>query len=297
MFKDFYEKNIYKKFYKKTTPEEKKEVVKNTGDWFPEQHDNKIKGMDKVIANYTFDGTEQHKEARAGYLWKKCEVCGKEFEGYRGRSKYCKECAVIKKNEAKNKYSEKKKAEKEEQAVVTQRIQNIAKARAYRNGSTFEYELLKIMNGTSPVRAENKKSNKAEERRNRRNAYQREYLKKQRTENTTIMTPVGEANLRMRECASKRASNRGTNYLDELSKIIDGTEPIRDRAGNPNFTHATTVIETKDKVEPKPQEPQEPQVDYLEIMQKAIAIVKAVKATEDVKECVNSVYDILSKGE
>ena len=81
MFKDFYEKNIYKKFYKKTTPEEKKEVVNNTGDWFPEKHENKIKGMEDVIANYNHTGDEQptnntteRKEATSGYSQKDCEV-------------------------------------------------------------------------------------------------------------------------------------------------------------------------------------------------------------------------------
>lgn len=289
MFKDFYEKNIYKKFYKKTTPEEKKEVVKNTGDWFPEEHENKIKGMDNVVANYSHIGAEK-RPTKPGNTIKNCEVCGKEFECYRNVGKYCKECSLKKQKEYDAAYKSRKYAEKKEEEA---RIHNNALKRAKQRGTTYEYEVMKIKKGIDPLRAPNKKNKTDKERRERSN----ELGKKYRRENKLVMTPVGEADLHTRECASKRASIRGTEYLDELKKIIDGTEPIRERCGNPNFKHATTVIETKDKVEPEPQELQEPQVDYLEIMQKAIAIVKAVKATEDVKECVNSVYDILSKGE
>lgn len=291
MFKDFFEDGLFKK----TTKEEKKEVVKNTGDWFPEQHDNKIKGMDNVVANYSHNGAEQHKEARAGYTIKKCAVCGKEFESYRNVAKYCKEC-VHEENlkvarERKRKAYEEKKAEEA-------RIRTNAYKRARERGTTYEYELLKIKKGIDPLRAPNRKCKDEAEKKKRTKEWQKNYRKN----NNVVMTPVGEADLHMRECASKRASIRGTEYLDELKKIIDGVEPIRDRSGNPNFTHKTTVVETKVKAEPKPQEPQvvlpkamrvTDEAIELEALEIAINIVRRARAEEDVKLAVDATHKII----
>lgn len=296
MFKDFYEKNIYKKFYNKTTPEEKKEVVKNTGDWFPEEHENKIKGMDNVVANYNHNGAEQHKVARTGYTIKNCEVCGKEFESYRNRAKYCKECAPEKHLEVSR---ERKRKTYEEKKAEEKRIRKNASKRARERGTTYEYELLKIKNGIDPLRAHNKKSKTDKERKER----SAELGKKYRKENKLVMTPVGEADLRMRECASKRASIRGTEYLDELKKIIDGVEPIRWKRGNPSFTHKTSVVETKDRVEIEPQETPQTVVpetmrcidegDELNALEIAIKIVRLVKGEQDVKLAVDTTYKIV----
>lgn len=286
MFKDFYEKNIYKKFYNKTTPEEKKEVVKNTGDWFPEEHENKIKGMDNVVANYNHNGAEQHKVARIGYTIKNCEVCGKEFESYRNRAKYCKECAPEKHLEVSR---ERKRKAYEEKRAEEKRIRTNALKRARERGTTYEYELLKIEKGIDPLRAPNKKCKTDKERKEHLN----ELGKKYRKENKLVMTPVGEADLRMRECASKRASIRGTEYLDELKKIIDGVEPIR--------TKNTTIIETAEPVQPQPQpqtiesNPLDDELFYLEVLQKAVEIVRTVKGTDDVMKSVDAVYDTLKQ--
>lgn len=91
MFSDFYEKFNFKK----TTPEEKKEVVKNTGKYFPNEHSNKIKGIDE-LANAVVDNAMKKQDeivnirpAKGGHMWKKCEICGKTFESYRGIQKYC----------------------------------------------------------------------------------------------------------------------------------------------------------------------------------------------------------------
>lgn len=245
MFKDFYEKNIYKKFYNKTTPEEKKEVVKNTGDWFPEKHENKIKGMENVIANYNHTGAEQPtnnttetretKEVTSGYKLKNCEVCGRGFMSYRNVSKYCKECSLKKQKEYDAAYKRKKYAEKKAEEA---RIHNNAYKRAKQRGTTYEYELLKIKKGIDPLRAPNRKAEKPEEKQERLNELQKNYRKN----NNVVMTPVGEADLRTRECASKRASNRGTEYLDELKRIIDGVEPIRTKS-----TTITAEYEQKQK--------------------------------------------------
>lgn len=283
MFKDFYEKNIYKKFYNKTTPEEKKEVVKNTGDWFPEEHENKIKGMEDVVANYSHTGAEK-RPTRVGYTIKNCAVCGKEFECYRNVGKYCKECSMKKQSEYSAKYKSKKYAEKKEEE---ERIRNNASKRAKLRGTTYEYELLKIKKGIDPLRAPNRKSDKPKEKQERNTEWQKNYRKR----NDVVMTPVGEADLRTRECASKRASIRGTEYLDELKKIIDGVEPIR--------TKNRTIIETAEPVQPQPQtiesNPLDDELFHLEVLQKAVEIVRTVKGTDDVMKSVDAVYDTLKQ--
>ena len=78
MFKDFYEKFNFNT----TTKEEKKEVVNNTGDWFPEEHENKIKGIEKVG------------EESMNRMYKNCKECGKVFAPRHHNCKYCSdECA------------------------------------------------------------------------------------------------------------------------------------------------------------------------------------------------------------
>lgn len=116
MFSDFYDKFNFKK----TTPEEKKEVVRNTGKYFPENHSNKIKGMDELAEAVVNNAMKKQDEilsmrpARKGYIWKKCEKCGKVFESYRNTQKYCsKECSAIVDRENKERYEMKRKKERE----------------------------------------------------------------------------------------------------------------------------------------------------------------------------------------
>lgn len=116
MFSDFYDKFNFKK----TTPEEKKEVVKNTGEYFPENHSNKIKGMDELAEAVVNNAMKKQDEilsvhpAKKGYMWKKCEKCGKVFESYRNTQKYCsKECLAIAEKESRDRYELKKKKERE----------------------------------------------------------------------------------------------------------------------------------------------------------------------------------------
>ena len=116
MFSDFYDKFNFKK----TTPEEKKEVVNNTGKYFPNEHSNKIKGIDE-LANAVVDNAMKKQDeilsmrpAKKGYMWKNCGKCGKVFESYRNTQKYCsKECADIADKENKERYEMKKKKERE----------------------------------------------------------------------------------------------------------------------------------------------------------------------------------------
>ena len=108
MFKDFFEDGLFKK----TTKEEKKDVVKNTGDWFPEKQDNKIKGMDKVVDKIVENAVEKQKDivnCRPGYTIKHCRICGNKFESYRGRQIYCSEkCKKEGADESRAKYIAKK---------------------------------------------------------------------------------------------------------------------------------------------------------------------------------------------
>ena len=94
MFKDFYEKFNFKK----TTPEEKKEVVNNTGDWFPEEHENKIKGIEKV-------GEESMNK-----VYRNCKECGKVFVPRHHNCRYCSaDCAKeAELRQARNYYERKK---------------------------------------------------------------------------------------------------------------------------------------------------------------------------------------------
>lgn len=219
MFKDF-----YKSAWKKTTPAEKKEVVKNTGDWFPEQHDNKIKGISDVAETYRENimkrnNTSKHPKNK-GNVIADCARCGKEFESYRGVGKYCQDCSEKVQKEYKDNYNATKKGK-------------------------------------------------------------------------IVITPIGPADLRTRETASKRASNRGTAYLYELKRILDGTEPIRNHPGKPKAAKkqiTKPVVIEEPKAEPIVETKE---IDYLDTMEKAIRIVRAIKGTDNMKSCVDIVYEIL----
>lgn len=290
MFKDFYE-NVWKK----TTPQEKKDVVKSTGKYFPENHSNKIKGIDDLAEAVVNNAIKKQNDIVSGkrkttkdsYTTKNCEKCGDEFQCYRNVGRYCEECKKTAVREAQRKYNAKR-AEKEK---TTPRVIANAKKRAKSRGTTYEYELTKIVKGLDPLRAPNRHKKSG----NRDNGY-------------AIYTKVGKATLRERECASKRASNRGTEYLYELERILNGTEPIRSKVGNPNFSKHVVSAETVEVTTPEQREKleefeQKTAVDtevndamvYLELMQKAISIVSAVKSTENIKECIDKVYDILNK--
>ena len=88
MFSEFYEKFNFNK----TSKEEKKDVVKNTGEWFPEQHDNKIRGIDKVVEQIEdkMDYELSEEKVNMNGTYKNCKECGKIFvTEYPKRDKYC----------------------------------------------------------------------------------------------------------------------------------------------------------------------------------------------------------------
>jgi len=295
MFKDFYES-----MWKKTTPQEKKEVVKNTGKYFPQEHSNKIKGIDELaeaVVNNAMkkqdDIVKNNKATSAAYTTKNCEKCGKEFQCYRNRGKYCKDCAKEMEAVNRKKYEERKSMEKK----ITPRIHENALSRARRRGTSYEYELTKILNGYDPLRTPNKDA--------KINTMTFDDMKKKskkesatyRGKNKVIETAVGKASQQERAVASRRAYRNKTGYLYELDRILSGAKPIRAYTGS---SKPKTIVE-------EPTQPiQEEQVeqaleevetvhefDYLGTLELAIEIVRGVKDEEDVKLAVDKVFETL----
>lgn len=275
MFKDFFEDGLFKK----TTKEEKKEVVKNTGDWFPEQQDNKIKGMDKVVDKVVENAVEKQKDivnCRPGYTIKHCRICGNKFESYRGRSIYC---------------SEKCKKEGADES----RARYIAKK------SGFVYIPKNVQKQENKPKAEKHNTNKkfiTEELFNK--------AKKLRSTGMTIAqvaTEMGYSMVYMQKVLSK------DTYEDfELQRKIDyknrkhKERKLKEAPEGKPITHVETVEEID--TEPKSEAQQEPHMHqqnkedsdmkYIALMQKALNIVSIVKSTSDVKECINKVFDELN---
>lgn len=286
--------------WKKTTPQEKKEVVKNTGKYFPQEHSNKIKGIDELaeaVVNNAMkkqdDIVKNKRTTAAAYTTKNCEKCGKEFQCYRNRGKYCKECAKDMQNLCNKKYAERKAMEKK----VTPRIHENALSRARKRGTSYEYELTKILKGYDPLRTPNKNA--------KINTMTFDDKKKKsckesatyRDKNKVIETAVGKASQQERAVASRRAYRNKTGYLYELDRILSGVEPIRAYTGS---SKPKTIVE-------EPTQPiQEEQVeqaleeveavhefDYLGTLELAIEIVRGVKDEEDVKLAVDKVFETL----
>lgn len=289
MFKDFYES-----MWKKTTPQEKKEVVKNTGKYFPQEHSNKIKGIDELaeaVVNNAMkkqDDIVNNKATAAAYTTKNCEKCGKEFQCYRNRGKYCKECAIDMQNLHNKKYAERKAMEKK----ITPRIHENALTRARKRGTSYEYELTKILKGYDPLRKPNKDAKINSMTVKERTAEHRKL-------NNIVETAVGKATRRERECASRRAYRNKTGYLYELDRILTGVEPIRAYTGS---SRPKTIIEEQipetqeERVEQALEEVEAVhEFDYLGTLELAIEIVRGVKDEEDVKLAVDKVFETLKE--
>lgn len=265
MFKDFFEDGLYKK----TTKEEKKEVVNNTGDWFPEQQDNKIKGMDKVVDKIVENAVEKQNDivnCRPGYTIKHCKMCGKKFESYRGVGTYCSaKCRAEGAEESKAKYMAKKsgfvyvpkKTQKQESHVgmgrghgkkkyVTEEI--FAKAKRLRSTGMTIAQVASAM------------------------GYSTMFMQKVLKNNT-----YEEFNLLRKREYERRKYNEGK--LKEAPE----SKPI---------THVGTVEAIEPQPEPQPEKNSD--MDYLALMQKALSIMSIVKSTSDVKECINKVFDALN---
>lgn len=114
MFSEFYEKFNFNK----TSKEEKKDVVENTGEWFPEQHDNKIRGIDKVVEQIEdkIDYELSEEKVNMNGTYKNCKECGKIFISKRpNRDKYCsRDCAHDAYNRQQREYYKRRMAVKAE---------------------------------------------------------------------------------------------------------------------------------------------------------------------------------------
>ena len=283
MFKDFFEDGLFKK----TTKEEKKKVVENTGDWFPEQQDNRIKGMDKVVDKIVENAVEKQKDivnCRPGYTIKHCKICGKKFESYRGRAIYCSEkCKKDGADESRARYVAKK--------------------------SGFVYIPKNVQKQEDKPKAEKCKTNKK--------FITEELFNKAKELRSTGMTiaqvamEVGYSMGYMQKVLSK------DTYEDlELQRKIDyqnrkhNKKNLKEAPEGKPITHVETVEEINTEsesgleLEPETQPQQQPQpqlqnkedsdMKYIALMQKALNIVSIVKSTSDVKECINKVFDELN---
>lgn len=207
MFSDFYDKFNFKK----TTPEEKKEVVKNTGEYFPENHSNKIKGMDELAEAVVNNAMKKQDEilstrpAKKGYMWKKCEKCGKVFESYRNTQKYCsKECSAIADKESRDRYELKRKKERESKYKYC-----VECDKAF----LPTHRLQKYCCGACAKKAENRR--------------QREAYKKQSLAGETYYqrhksnAAVGEANVAVKEAIKEVEEVKEFDYLGTLEIAIE----------------------------------------------------------------------------
>lgn len=292
MFKDFFEDGLFKK----TTKEEKKEVVNNTGDWFPEQQDNKIKGMNKVVDKIVENAVEKQKDivnCKPGYTIKRCRICGNKFESYRGRSIYC---------------SEKCKKEGADES----------RARYLAKKSGFVYIPKNMQKQENKSKTDKPKTNKLKT--NKKFITEELFNKAKELRSTgmtiaQIATEMGYSMVYMQKVLSK------DTYEDlELQRKIDyqnrknKERKLKEAPECKPITHVETVeeIDTEPELELEPksdtqQEQQSQQqqqlqtqnredsdMKYIALMQKALNIVSIVKSTSDVKECINKVFDELN---
>lgn len=261
MFKDFFEDGLFKK----TTKEEKKEVVNNTGDWFPEQQDNKIKGMDKVVDKIVENAVEKQKDivnCRPGYMIKHCKICGNKFESYRGRGVYCSErCRREGAEENKAKYNAKKAGfvYVPKKTQVQEHKAGVGKGNANKKFVTEE-----IFNEAKRLRSTGMTIAKVAVAMGYSMVFMQRMLK-----NDTY----AEFDLQRKRDYEKRKES-----FEKLKEAPEN-KPI-------------TQVETVEVIEPQPEENSD--MKYLALMQKALSIVSIVKSTSDVKECINKVFDALN---
>ena len=275
MFKDFFEEGLFKK----TTKEEKKEVVKNTGDWFPEQQDNKIKGMDKVVDKIVENAVEKQKDivnCRPGYTIKHCRICGNKFESYRGRQIYCSEkCKKEGADESRAKYI----AKKSGFVYIPKNVQKQEdKSKVEKHNTNKKFITEELFNKAKKLRSTGMTIAQVAEEMGYSMVYMQKVLSKDTYEDLELQRKIDYQNRKHKERKLKEAPE-----------------------GKP-ITHVETVeeINTELESEPQPQPQPQPQheedsdMKYIALMQKALNIVSIVKSTSDVKECINKVFDELN---
>lgn len=277
MFKDFFEEGLFKK----TTKEEKKDVVKNTGDWFPEQQDNKIKGMDKVVDKIVENAVEKQKDivnCRPGYTIKHCRICGNKFESYRGRQIYCSEkCKKEGADESRAKYI----AKKSGFVYIPKNVQKQEdKPKVEKCKTNKKFITEELFNKAKELRSTGMTIAKVAEEMGYSMVYMQKVLSKDTYEDLELQRKI--------DCQNRKHKERKLKEAPECKPI----------------THVETVeeVNTETKSEPKLEPQPEPQTQheedsdmkYIALMQKALNIVSIVKSTSDVKECINKVFDELN---
>ena len=277
MFKDFVEDGLFKK----TTKEEKKNVVKNTGEWFPEQQDNKIKGMDKVVDKIVENAVEKQKDivnCRPGYEIKHCRICGNKFESYRGRQIYCSEkCKKEGADESRAKYI----AKKSGFVYIPKNVQkqeNKPKAEKHNTNKKFITE--ELFNKAKELRSTGMTIAQVAEEMGYSMVYMQKVLSKNTYEDLELQRKIDYQNRKHKERKLKEAPE---------GKPITHVETVEEVN-----TETKSEPKLEPQPEPQPQHEEDSDMKYIALMQKALNIVSIVKSTSDVKECINKVFDELN---
>lgn len=285
MFKDFFEDGLFKK----TTKEEKKKVVKNTGDWFPEQQDNRIKGMDKVVNKIVENAVEKQKDivnCRPSYTIKHCKICGKKFESYRGRAIYCSEkCKKEGADESRARYM----AKKSGFVYIPKNVQKKEdKPKTEKCKTNKKFITEELFNRAKKLRSTGMTIAQVAEEMGYSMVYMQKVLSKDTYEDLELQRKIDYQNRKNREKKLKEAPEcKPITHVETVEEI--NTEPELE-------------LEQESKAELQPQQQPQPQLQnkedsdmkYIALMQKALNIVSIVKSTSDVKECINKVFDELN---
>ena len=279
MFRDFFEDGLFKK----TTKEEKKDVVKNTGDWFPEQQDNKIKGMDKVVDKIVENAVEKQKDivnCKPGYTIKHCKICGKKFESYRGRAIYCSEkCKKEGADESRARYV----AKKSGFVYVPKNVQkqeNKPKAEKCKTNKKFITE--ELFNKAKELRSTGMTIAQVATEMGYSMVYMQKVLSKDTYEDLELQRKIDYQNRKHKERKLKEApEGKPITHVETVEEVEPETEPKLE-------------LEPQKEPEQQPQHEEDPDMKYIAMMQKALNIVSIVKSTSDVKECINKVFDELN---
>ena len=277
MFKDFFEDGLFKK----TTKEEKKDVVNNTGDWFPEKQDNKIKGMDKVVDKIVENAVEKQKDivnCRPGCKIKHCKICGNKFESYRGRQIYCSEkCKKEGADESRARYI----AKKSGFVYIPKNVQKQKdKPIAEKHNTNKKFITEELFNKAKELRSAGMTIAKVAEEMGYSMVYMQKVLSKDTYEDLELQRKIDYQNRKHKERKLKEAPE---------GKPITHVETVEE---------VNTETKSEPKLEPQPEPQQQHEEDsdmkYIALMQKALNIVSIVKSTSDVKECINKVFDELN---
>lgn len=277
MFKDFFEDGLFKK----TTKEEKKEVVKNTGDWFPEQQDNKIKGMDKVVDKIVENAVEKQKDivnCRPGYTIKHCRICGNKFESYRGRQIYCSEkCKKEGADESRAKYI----AKKSGFVYIPKNVQKQEdKPKVEKHNTNKKFITEELFNKAKELRSTGMTIAQVAEEMGYSMVYMQKVLSKDTYEDLELQRKIDYQNRKNKERKLKEApEGKPITHVETVEEIN---------------TELESEPELQPQPQPQPQHEEDSDMKYIALMQKALNIVSIVKSTSDVKECINKVFDELN---